>query len=110
MHNVWMTTSLSIWKQWMDIASQSPNIMQKRIELMSTSPWSLGTWIETQQMVWEKWLAGTESLQTMYQLHPMFNMRTGGSPSVNQQLRVINRAMKPVSSRVRGNAKRLKTR
>lgn len=105
-----------LWQQQLAILSEAPIVISHRLMLFSQPIWSLATAQEYQQMYWEKYQATQELMLTWAQflISPQNTdiLTHWQSPSryyhwINTTTKTANQALRPVSSRVRANKRRL---
>jgi len=116
-----MTPWHKLWSHQVDIATGAPEVIARRVAMMYEpgAMWSTDQWLESQRMVLEKWEAAWRSWWATYagaslprlttpMLTDWTRMMTPGMTT--RSVRTANRALAPVSSRVKSNAKRLRSK
>lgn len=103
MTNPWF----KLWSQSFEIASGAPEVIRKRLTMFQAAPQSPQSLIESNRMVVEKMAAMNESMWSLWR--DSMSMRWPGPPSARfTPARAAAKALKPISTRVRANRKRLK--
>ena len=125
MNTPWTQPWMSLWKQSLDIATGSPQVVHKRVGMMSKQPWSTDAWWEAHRMIVEKMTASAEYWQILLtksmptgtinpwalwsgtSLCPPTHSHRTVAHAMHHGAKALDAALKPVSKRVRGNVKRL---
>ncbi|HWP18186.1 MAG TPA: hypothetical protein VNO84_03590 [Burkholderiaceae bacterium] len=109
---------ITLWTRSLEIAFGAPEVIARRLQMMyAPSPWTLETWLESQRMVWEKGFAAWRAWTTLW-----FGVWPRSLPRWDQPLasgkwsqrwhedtaRTWHQALKPYSTTVRANARRLR--
>ncbi|AKJ28392.1 hypothetical protein [Caldimonas brevitalea] len=106
----------TFWTRSMHIGNGAPEVISRRLQLMAAPwPWPATTVLESQRMVWEKMLAGSQAWwSTWFALWPTLLQpwsATTWRPNqrhTTQWVRTANQALLPYSSTVNANVKRLR--
>ena len=116
-----MTPWHKLWTHQVDIAMGAPEVIARRVAQMyePQAMWSTDQWLESQRMVLEKWEAAWRAWWATYGGSGIPRL---GTPLVfdwtrhftphdaTRAVRTANRALSPYSSRVKANAKRLRSK
>ena len=116
-----MTPWYKLWTHQMDIATGAPEVVARRVAKMYEpgAMWSTDQWLESQRMVIEKWEAAWKSWWAIYggatlprlSAPMMIDWTRPMTPrQATRAVHTANRALAPVSSRVKANAKRLRSK
>jgi hypothetical protein len=112
---------IHLWTRTMDISVGAPEVISRRLQLMQPqSLWAPKTVFEMQGMVLEKAMAALESGWALYRsglqtfAWPAFGSALWWAPAHQRRLsqhalRSANRALAPLSRRVKANVKRLRS-
>ena len=116
-----MTPWYKLWTHQVDIAMGAPEVVARRVSKMVEpgAMWSTDQWLESQRMVLEKWEAAWRAWWATYggaswprlSTPLMIDWTRHFSPhATTRAVRSANRALSPYSSRVKANAKRLRSK
>ena len=116
-----MTPWYKLWNHQIDIAMGAPEVIARRVAQMyePKTMWSTDQWLESQRMVLEKWEAAWRAWWATYggsslpRLASAAHVRldTAFQPASGDPRRTqYQSGPRPVSSRVKANAKRLRSK
>lgn len=93
-----------LWSRSFDIVTGAPVVIDKRLAMFKAAPASFDSMLEANRMVAEKMIAMNESMWSLWR----DSMLMRWPPTPTAAARTAAKALKPISSRVRSNRRRLK--